>query len=360
MSSPLPKRSEYIVIQLDPVASLERLDDPVATETCRALKPNKYLACVVQRLPAIVGIPVQLFLCLASVRGMVPGPDKFLIPEMCLPLSPSTHPWDRLQLTSEPSLPWPGLDCFLMTLASVNVLTEYSVEDSRLHGKYTQPDVADLGCSITFDKDWRTRLDLGGVDLASGDPNAAMHLRTTTMLELSTAVPRKSPTQSKSLVSSSSIASDSDDSDLAPSVKTASVEDKVFEDPRRRMPFVHCWVDLETIPMEEIGNPWDFKKEIEVLNRLEEESKIRMQEKIKTVANMDAELDVVVKRTRSLLSLTKKSDSGSNHSNNGVSLTVLCAFSLLMTDSCFSSNQRCAVTRKRRSLGRCSCTARCR
>ncbi len=45
------------------------------------------------------------------------------------------------------------------------------------------------------------------------------------------------------------------------------MEDEDFEDPRPRLPVIKCCVDLETVPVEEIGNPWDFMKELDVLKQ---------------------------------------------------------------------------------------------
>ncbi|KAF9044748.1 hypothetical protein BDZ89DRAFT_1034006 [Hymenopellis radicata] len=298
---PLPHYSEYIVIQLDPVTSLERLDDPTTTEACRALKPNKYLACVVQ---------------VCSIRPLAVRVINFF--SLALPGLRCTHPWNREALVSEPPLPWPN--CFHMTLASFSALTKYEAPDKRDHGNYCQPEVADLSFSISADKDWKRRLDEGLLDLAFGDP---LTHRSPPPAPLSPSDRIRDEEEDGMSDSESHTNSEDDarsgwdtrsDSGSARSMRTASVVEEDFVDPRPKMPFIRCWVDLEDVPMEEIGNPWDFMKELDILKQLEVETELRVQEKIKAVAGMDAELDVLLTRTRSLLSLTKKADSVSEHS----------------------------------------------
>ncbi|KAF9000177.1 hypothetical protein BDZ89DRAFT_703683 [Hymenopellis radicata] len=264
---------------------------------------------------------------------MVPGPDKHSIPEMCLPLSPNVHPWGRDPLQSDPPLPWP--DCFHVTLAVVNAVTKYEFKDTRERGKYCLPETPRLSASMSVDDDWKQLLDSGDMDLAAGDPNKHQKLdikpsppgHWDLWAEEETSLVATSEPQTTVRAKSEANLETENDSDSAwesgsasdsSSLRTASMEHEDFEDPRPRLPVIKCCVDLETVPIEEIGNPWDLMKELDVLKQLEQESKERVQEKIKAVANMDAELDVLLKRTRSLLSLTKKSDSGSDHSNNGI------------------------------------------
>lgn len=43
----LPHFGEYVVLKLDPVASLRSLNDPAVLKACKALKSKTYIACAI-------------------------------------------------------------------------------------------------------------------------------------------------------------------------------------------------------------------------------------------------------------------------------------------------------------------------
>ncbi|KAF8877862.1 hypothetical protein CPB85DRAFT_1170769, partial [Mucidula mucida] len=112
----------YFVFELDPVASIAPFEDPIATKACEEMRNKQYLACVIEVRIPVVNHPFALDIMLVSTRGMVPGNEDGMLPEMSCPILPndsSPHPLDRQAVDCTPPLPWPN--CFHLTLARTTV-----------------------------------------------------------------------------------------------------------------------------------------------------------------------------------------------------------------------------------------------
>ncbi|PBL00114.1 hypothetical protein ARMGADRAFT_917705 [Armillaria gallica] len=114
----LPHLGEYIVLKLDPVASLKYLDDPAVTKACEALESKSYVACVINLLSfPLPGVEyINIAVTLVSQGLPISNPDRFIIPDMSVPiLSNVSHPLSRLPM--KPSNPLPWSDCYHPTQA---------------------------------------------------------------------------------------------------------------------------------------------------------------------------------------------------------------------------------------------------
>ncbi|KAK0184635.1 hypothetical protein F5146DRAFT_1145141 [Armillaria mellea] len=82
---------EYVILKIDPVASLPGLDDPKATEAGKALLLKKYVACITWIVPPLYSaeyIPVSFTLVSSGIGDGVR--TKFLLPEVTIPIHPNT------------------------------------------------------------------------------------------------------------------------------------------------------------------------------------------------------------------------------------------------------------------------------
>ncbi|KAI0042067.1 hypothetical protein FA95DRAFT_1564719 [Auriscalpium vulgare] len=116
-SSVYPEFGAFAVFTLDPVASLEALEDPVALDAARALAPSckKYIGFVV----GVLDLPSEdrkYHKCDIYIlsRGLaIPSPTRHIDENMCTPVAPATHPQGRPAVAPIPALPLPWDDLYI-------------------------------------------------------------------------------------------------------------------------------------------------------------------------------------------------------------------------------------------------------
>ncbi|KAI0039312.1 hypothetical protein FA95DRAFT_1036395 [Auriscalpium vulgare] len=112
-----PQFGAFAVFTLDPVASLEALDDPAALDAARALAPSckKYIGYVA----GVLDLPFQdrkYHKCDVYIlsRGLaIPSPTRHIDENMCIPVAPATHPQGRRAAAPTPALPLPWDDLYI-------------------------------------------------------------------------------------------------------------------------------------------------------------------------------------------------------------------------------------------------------
>ncbi|KAI0041146.1 hypothetical protein FA95DRAFT_1576529 [Auriscalpium vulgare] len=112
-----PQFGAFAVFTLDPVASLEALEDPAALDDARtlALSCKKYIGYVkgVLNLP-MLNRKYHKCDCHILSRGLaIPSPTRHIDENMCTPVAPATHPLGRPAVAPIPALPLPWDDLFI-------------------------------------------------------------------------------------------------------------------------------------------------------------------------------------------------------------------------------------------------------
>ncbi|KAI0043084.1 hypothetical protein FA95DRAFT_443988 [Auriscalpium vulgare] len=108
-----PESGAFVVFKLDPVATLEALEDPIATEQARSLSLScrSYVGFIVLFLD--LPIETRRYLrcdCLILSQGVAtPIPQLYTDENMSIPIAPATHPQGRPAITAVPPLPWDNL-----------------------------------------------------------------------------------------------------------------------------------------------------------------------------------------------------------------------------------------------------------
>ncbi|KAK0478036.1 hypothetical protein EDD18DRAFT_1114445 [Armillaria luteobubalina] len=128
----IPHFGEYITIKLDPIASLQSLNDEEVTKACSALETKTYVACATYLyslpLPGVDWISVGLHLVSQGLPD--PGPYGFTTPDMSIPIYPTAaHPLSRPSVKPGAPLPWP--DCYHPSLATARcrVKNDFTIGD---------------------------------------------------------------------------------------------------------------------------------------------------------------------------------------------------------------------------------------
>lgn len=186
---PLPQTGEYFAFQINPVKTVEWLDDADATAACEKLTARRYLACVLGvssfhypfwagALDAnlsspkwIGGIPevgfdygLQVFILAFGMADMASPPEQGIIPEMSFPVLPATgpHPLEREPLHCDPPLPWAG--CYHFTIVRIPLRVLYDEIDDRDRGKYQlvpASETFELVRAAEIDAKWATEIRQG-------------------------------------------------------------------------------------------------------------------------------------------------------------------------------------------------------
>ncbi|KAK0473062.1 hypothetical protein IW261DRAFT_1404711, partial [Armillaria novae-zelandiae] len=172
----VPHIDEYVIVQLDPVASLKGLEDPEATKACQALVSKKYVACITWIQPLILGMEyISVSLTFISNGIGEARPAVHLLPEMTIPIYPNTqHPLSRPPLRPLKELPWPH--CYQTTQLGCQVRWRNTREAGGplLPAEYelTAKDATRLQMLSSEDGAWRLRLaqeDSAGEDIPSNN-----------------------------------------------------------------------------------------------------------------------------------------------------------------------------------------------
>ncbi|KAI0064633.1 hypothetical protein BV25DRAFT_1881981 [Artomyces pyxidatus] len=106
-----PIHGAYIVFTLDPVATLEALEDPMAMELAQRLPRRKYVGCLARNID--LPSPLRRYnkcTCILLSQGPPQASEADGVEEtMCIPINPAQHPTGRAGVTISPSLPWDNL-----------------------------------------------------------------------------------------------------------------------------------------------------------------------------------------------------------------------------------------------------------
>ncbi|KAK0473073.1 hypothetical protein IW261DRAFT_718525 [Armillaria novae-zelandiae] len=136
----LPHFGEYVVLKLDPVASLRSLNDPVVLRACKILKNKTYIACAINLCSFPLPGAKYVSLTAALVSQGLPNSDlgRFILPDMSVPISPETcHPGDPLSrppMKLSNPLPWPN--CYHPTQATIKCRVQ---NDTNIGDPWPEP-----------------------------------------------------------------------------------------------------------------------------------------------------------------------------------------------------------------------------
>ncbi|KAK0473071.1 hypothetical protein IW261DRAFT_1505572 [Armillaria novae-zelandiae] len=293
----VPHIDEYVIVQLDPVASLKGLEDPEVTEACKALVSKKYVACITWMQPVILGMEhISVSLTFVSNGIGMARPAEHLLPEMTIPIYPNTqHPLSRPPLIPSKEIPW--LHCHQTTQLGCQVrwrnTREAGIPVPPAKHELTAKDATRLQMLSSEDSEWRSRLsqeDSAGEGIPS---NNARHELQAHVAEDIGVPPKKSLTStllglfpcipdSASLYSNDNCSVCSDD--------TTGIY--IFgEPPSDTMPIAILSNDLTSLAAEEIGDPWEFNSEMEALKRIEGEHCSRTRVAIEKTRALDVAFD---------------------------------------------------------------------
>ncbi|KAI0042883.1 hypothetical protein FA95DRAFT_1476374, partial [Auriscalpium vulgare] len=106
-----PMYGAYVVFTFNPVATLEALEDPIATEQAAALTTKKYVGYI-SRVCDLALPERRYHRCTCHLlSNSLPAASEINHTEetMFVPIAPATHPEGRAALSPTPPLPWDGL-----------------------------------------------------------------------------------------------------------------------------------------------------------------------------------------------------------------------------------------------------------
>ncbi|KZV65604.1 hypothetical protein PENSPDRAFT_124991 [Peniophora sp. CONT] len=113
----IPGAGDFVVLSIDPVASVAHLDD-VARKAAKRLRTRRYVGLILQGL-AMEDLPANQFVFSFVRKGLPPTspPDSFS--DMCIPILPNTyHPTNVEPLRPLHPLPWQ--DCYISFTNQLN------------------------------------------------------------------------------------------------------------------------------------------------------------------------------------------------------------------------------------------------
>ncbi|KAI0043078.1 hypothetical protein FA95DRAFT_1575337 [Auriscalpium vulgare] len=184
-----PQVGSFAVFTLDPVASLEALEDPVALDAARALAPSskKYIGLVVGVLD-LPSVDRKYHKCDVYIlsRGLaIPSPTRHIDENMCTPIAPATHPQGRRAVAPIPALPLPWDDLYIYYNAffALRVKTDLHKTDLSASPMFSLAELfAVERClsedaqrqSALFKEEWLRSRQTGDIDETVGD-DAADH-----------------------------------------------------------------------------------------------------------------------------------------------------------------------------------------
>ncbi|KAI4525148.1 hypothetical protein K525DRAFT_290888 [Schizophyllum commune Loenen D] len=125
-----PDNGAYYTFRLDPVASLQDIEDEEVAEAARSISPQIYVASTIMTIGAPQLPPAHEVATIALVQqGLPPDkPQEFLESRMCVPIRPNTrHPEGRRPAHCCHPLPWD--DCYHVSLHSTRVRVRTDCRD---------------------------------------------------------------------------------------------------------------------------------------------------------------------------------------------------------------------------------------
>ncbi|KAG7451960.1 uncharacterized protein BT62DRAFT_273586 [Guyanagaster necrorhizus] len=257
---------EYVVIQIDPFASLESalLYDPEVLGACQAMRNKKYVACLTWAVQS-ANKYLSGTVCFVS-QGLTCGnPDEDITPAMSLPILPNTsHPESREPLDAKEPLPWP--DLYQQTQAVAKIRFRNTPAD----GKALPHSPHSLSVSERYE------LLLGQeVDECRRE-------------DLARARQKAEASDYESATSSSCTAMASSDAGWSADETVCTDSGAGHGSLAEIVPVVEMTIDLESVDV--VNDPWEFFEEVQALERLVYEHKKRHRLAIEKAIKLDSEL----------------------------------------------------------------------
>ncbi|KAL1686125.1 hypothetical protein GGG16DRAFT_64840 [Schizophyllum commune] len=152
MSLVTPLPGAYVVVSLDPLVTLESLDDPIVKEECQKMRCGKYIACVTRPVDSFGMVFNHCMFKFDLVARGLPADDpaNFFHHSMSIPISPNTaSTTGRCKMRAQSPLPWDN--CYhafsfrFNARCDVTTSTNYPqsclcLEDAELLDAYTRHD----------------------------------------------------------------------------------------------------------------------------------------------------------------------------------------------------------------------------
>ncbi|KAL1715147.1 hypothetical protein EV715DRAFT_276083 [Schizophyllum commune] len=151
-----PDNGAYYTFRLDPVASLQDIEDEEVVEAARRISPQIYVASTIMTIGAPQLPPAYEVATIALVQqGLPPDkPDEFLESRMCVPIRPNTrHPEGRRPAHCCHPLPWD--DCYHVSLHSTRVRVRTDCRDEDPPHSLGSPECVTLRYMIQDDEQRR-------------------------------------------------------------------------------------------------------------------------------------------------------------------------------------------------------------
>ncbi|KAL1683098.1 hypothetical protein EV122DRAFT_273662 [Schizophyllum commune] len=120
-----PDSGSYYTFHLDPVASLQDIEDEEVIKAAREIQTNVYVACTIGNVGVPQPPPAYEVATISLVqKGLPPdSPEDFFESRMCVPIRPNTqHPEGRRPAHCCHPLLWDG--CYHVTRTNVRIRTE--------------------------------------------------------------------------------------------------------------------------------------------------------------------------------------------------------------------------------------------
>ncbi|KAI0039307.1 hypothetical protein FA95DRAFT_1684342 [Auriscalpium vulgare] len=270
-----PAYGAFVVFTLDPVATVEIFEDPVATEAARTLPARKYVGYVTQ----VIDLPMpdrryHRCSCYILSRGLPIFSGETLVDEqMCIAIAPATHP-ARPALTPSPPLLWNDLYLHSSSIFTLRVTSVAGEIDHSLSPTLTLGQCLDVVAYTSADAvRWQALCDARdkppdaipknisqhAVELETA--SLASHVSTASMTSATAPADAGDLPEAKSTAESESKHSSDDGSVLSgfPSFLAAGQWLSEEEDPRYQfVPVVNFELDISTV--EELASAtllWD-------------------------------------------------------------------------------------------------------
>ncbi|KAJ6505859.1 hypothetical protein C8R47DRAFT_1209804 [Mycena vitilis] len=276
----LPTSGACAVLTIDPIASLnaETREDPEAVAACKKLMSKKY-AVVVDR-PHLYMHWELYNKCVVNfvLRGVPPAiPHKCIKPSMSIPILPVTneaHPSSRDPL--KPSTPLPWSDCYITGFSfarvrSPTLFTEEAIEHvfdadevSRAH-RFLRADVQTKRRALAEKEYEEAQRAQSAMPPVSGDERDLGPAPTAESAPPNAGIPPADP----NYMPGHQGKDEGNDDDRSSSSSEVSAPASVKRPPQGLV-VVNFTHDLST--MEELSNPDDFFREVEAIERIEEEA----------------------------------------------------------------------------------------
>ncbi|KAI0043360.1 hypothetical protein FA95DRAFT_1609471 [Auriscalpium vulgare] len=266
----LPEAGAFVLFKLDPVATLEALEDPIAIEQAQSLS----LSCksYVGFVNMVLDLPMDTRKyhrcdCLIVSQGLAPPlPQLYTDENMCVPIAPAIHPHGRPAITALPSLPWDNLYLHYSALFTLRIKTDPRDID------HTNSPMITLGDLVAVQKYRREDAGEQRLRQIAELPTRQAPARRSSQDRRDTDTSLQQASESES-ISDARSTNEVDDTDNAiPEPLYRALMD--WEDPSDQfVPVVSFDIDIAAVS--ELSGAQEFEAEIEAMTRIQAESEQR-------------------------------------------------------------------------------------